>query len=85
MNKLIKNLSLLFCMLVLSAAAFAQLPAQCERPEMADGMYQSGKIYVVVTVLAIIFVGIVGYLVMLDRKIGKLEKIASPTPPKEGL
>ncbi|MFY9308357.1 MAG: CcmD family protein [Bacteroidia bacterium] len=75
MNKIVKNLSVLFSMLLLSvSAAFAQLPAECTRPEMADGMYQSGKIYVVVTVLAIIFAGIIGYLVVLDRKIGKLEK-----------
>jgi CcmD family protein len=41
---------------------------------MADGLYQSGKIYVVVTVLSVIFIGIVIYLIMLDRKISKLEK-----------
>ena len=33
----------------------------------------NGKIYVVVTVLAIIFICIVLYLVRLDRKISKLE------------
>ncbi len=33
-----------------------------------------GKIFVVVTVLAVILVGIFGYLFVLDRKIGKLEK-----------
>lgn len=44
-----------------------------EAVEMATGLYQSGKIYVVVAVLSIIFVGIVGYLIMLDRKISKLE------------
>lgn len=63
---------LLLSMLISSVTVFAQ--ENCERTEMADGLYQSGKIYVVVTVLAIIFVGIVGYLIVLDRKIGKLEK-----------
>ena len=43
-------------------------------PEMADTMRSNGKIYVVIAVLATIFAGIVAYLVMLDRKIGKLEK-----------
>lgn len=42
--------------------------------QMADGLYQSGKIYVVIIVIAILFVGILSYLIMLDRKIGKLEK-----------
>lgn len=45
-----------------------------EAVEMATGLYQSGKIYVVVCVISIIFIGIIGYLVMLDRKISKLEK-----------
>jgi len=42
--------------------------------EMADTMRSNGKIYVVVTVLATIFAGIFAYLVILDRKISKLEK-----------
>lgn len=70
-------------MLVSAATVFAQ--ENYETVEMADELYKSGKIYVVVTVLAIIFVGIVGYLIVLDRKITRLEKETSPTPPKEGL
>lgn len=66
-------MSLFFSLLIVSAASFAQ-NAQCERVEMADGLAQSGKIYVVVAVLGIIFIGITGYLIALDRKIGKLEK-----------
>lgn len=42
--------------------------------EMADGLYQSGKIYIVVIVVAIVFTGIVFYLIRLDRKISKFEK-----------
>lgn len=34
---------------------------------------QSGKIYVVVGIIVIIFICIVGYLVRLDKKISKLE------------
>jgi len=41
---------------------------------MADEMRSNGKIYVVVAVLATIFAGILIYLVMLDRKITRLEK-----------
>lgn len=67
-----KTLLTFIVLLFSSAVAFAQ--EDCERIEMADGLYQSGKIYVVVISLAIIFTGIVGYLIMLDRKICKLEK-----------
>jgi CcmD family protein len=41
---------------------------------MASGLYQSGKIYVVVVVLAVIMIGIFAYLVMLDRKVSRIEK-----------
>lgn len=36
-------------------------------------MYSNGKIYVVVAVIATIFVGLAGYLVYLDSKISKIE------------
>jgi len=36
-------------------------------------MYSEGKIYVVIAVIAIIFIGLAGYLVKLDRSIKKLE------------
>lgn len=42
--------------------------------EMADTMRSNGKIYVVVVVLATIFAGIFTYLVVLDRKISRMEK-----------
>ena len=42
--------------------------------EMADLMRSSGKIYVVVAVLTIVFAGMVIYLIQIDRKIGRLEK-----------
>ena len=70
MNKFKKTLlSLLF--IFAATTTFAQDSASVE---MATGLYQSGKIYVVVIVMSIIFVGIAAYLVMLDRKISKLEK-----------
>jgi CcmD family protein len=37
-------------------------------------MEDSGKIFVVIAVLLVIFAGIITYLVMLDRKIKRLEK-----------
>jgi CcmD family protein len=42
--------------------------------EMADTMRAQGKIYVVVAILLLIFAGLITYLVMLDRKISKIEK-----------
>jgi CcmD family protein len=42
--------------------------------EMADQMRADGKIYVLVGIIAIIFAGIVVYVVSTDRRISKLEK-----------
>lgn len=44
------------------------------RVEMADVMRAEGKIYVVVAVLGVIFAGMIAYLVMIDRKVSRLEK-----------
>ncbi len=42
--------------------------------EMADALRQDGKIYVVVVVLLTIMVGMIIYLISLDRKVTRLEK-----------
>ncbi len=42
--------------------------------EMADAMRSNGKIYVVLTVLSIILTGIFVYLILLDRKVRRIEK-----------
>lgn len=52
----------------------ASVQAETTRPEMADLMRSNGKIYVVFMVIATIFVGIVAFLIYLDRKISKIEK-----------
>ncbi|MGX7688937.1 CcmD family protein [Flectobacillus roseus] len=67
-----KLLSFLTLMLV-SLASFAQDNAAGE-PEMADKLYADGRIYVVVAVVVTIFLGVVIYLVTLDKKILKIEK-----------
>lgn len=54
-----------------SIAAVAQ---QTTSVEMADTFRADGKIYVVITVIAIILIGLLIYLILLDKKIGKLEK-----------
>jgi hypothetical protein len=43
-------------------------------PEMGDVMRSNGKLYVVIMVLATIFAGIFAYLLIISRKISKLEK-----------
>jgi CcmD family protein len=43
--------------------------------EMADAMRSNGKIYVVVAVLTLIFIGIVVYQISLNRKLNKLERL----------
>lgn len=42
--------------------------------EMADTLRSNGKIYVVVGVVMIIFAGVITYMVLIDRKISKLER-----------
>ena len=41
---------------------------------MADIMRSNGKIYVVVAVIAIIFIGLMAYLFRIDQRVKKLEK-----------
>lgn len=43
-------------------------------PEMATTFRSEGKIYVVITVIAIVFTGLALFLFRLDRRIQKLEK-----------
>lgn len=63
---------LAFILLTLNCAAvFAQA---ADRPEMADTFRSSGKIYVVVAVVVIIFVGLAIYLFSIDRRLRKIEK-----------
>lgn len=45
-----------------------------DRVEMADQLRADGKIWVVVAVIALVFAGIIAYLVRLDRQLSKLEK-----------
>lgn len=42
--------------------------------DMADSMRENGKIYVVVGVIVIIFLGITFYAVRIDRKLSKVER-----------
>lgn len=58
--------------------AFLPLSAFAQDVEMANLLHQNGKIYVVVGVIAIIFVGIVVYLITIDRRLTRIEKEEAP-------
>lgn len=64
------SLAVLFLLMTLMSAAQETMEAG---PQMADTFRADGKIYVVITVIAIVFVSIVAFLVTLERKIKKLE------------
>ena len=50
------------------------LNANAQEAEMADTFRANGKIYVVVGVLLIVFLGIAAFLFNIDRKLNKIEK-----------
>lgn len=57
----------LFILFLSFSASFAQAP------EMATRLRADGKIYMVVAVMLVIFLGVAGYLFSLDRRIRKIE------------
>ena len=66
-----KKILLSFLMLFLSTYLFAQ---QSSDVEMADQMRSSGKIYVVIATIVIIFIGLAIYLFTIDRRLKKIER-----------
>jgi hypothetical protein len=66
-----RSIALYIC-LIISCLASAQ--DGNKKVEMADLMRSNGRIYVVVAVMLTILIGLVLYVVRLDRKISKLEK-----------
>lgn len=70
----VKRYIALFLSLMVSAVAMAQDAAA--KPEMADAFRRDGKIYVVIAVISLVFIGLAVYLILIDRKVNKLEKQA---------
>lgn len=58
---------LLVCMALISHAQESTIA-------MADTMRSEGKIYVVVGVVVLLVVGLLGYVIYLDRKLAQIEK-----------
>jgi CcmD family protein len=59
---------------LLTLFVLATLTTANAQTESPDFMRSTGKIYVVIAVLCIIFIGIVLFLINLDRKLSRLEK-----------
>ena len=71
MDKFIKRTGIMIACCLLSIAAMAQGD---NNNDSNDFMHRDGKIYVVITVAAIIITGLFLYLLSLERKIKKLER-----------
>jgi len=66
-----RKLAFLMVTLLSCTAVFAH---QTQSVDMADAMRSSGKIYVVIATVVIIFAGLAVYLFMIDRRLKKIEK-----------
>jgi len=66
-----KKIFVLALLLLCCAAAFSQ---SNQPVEMAGVLRGSGKIYVVIVTVAIIFTGLAIYLFSIDRRLKKIEK-----------
>ncbi|SCB87638.1 CcmD family protein [Chitinophaga costaii] len=74
-----KALSGCFTLFLMCLSLLASAQQQnTEKGPVNEFFRSNGKIYVVVGVLVIIFLGIVLFLVRLDRKISKLEQRQQP-------
>ncbi len=66
-----KKILLSVLMLFLPVILFAQ---QNNTVEMADQMRSSGKIYVVIATIVIVFIGLAIYLFSIDQRLKKIER-----------
>jgi len=71
-----------FLLLIVSYAAQAQEKIAVtaadysnNEVEMADVMRSEGKIYVLVGIIVLIFIGLLIYVIQTDRRVSKLEKV----------
>lgn len=66
-----KKILFLIALLLVNTVVFAQ---ETQSVEMADTFRSSGKIYVVIATILVIFVGLAVFLFSMDRRIKKIEK-----------
>ena len=69
--RFIKMVFLFVSSLLSTALIYAQ---DQEKVDMADTMRSNGRIYVVVAVVVVILLGLILYLIRLDRKISRIER-----------
>lgn len=67
------NIKKIFFLMVFLLFSFMGM-AQNNNVEMADLMRSNGRIYVVVSVVTTILIGLILYIFRLDRKLTRLEK-----------
>lgn len=73
-SKSARKLFVICCLLFATALNLFAQQTVVEEVPMADQMRADGKIWVVVAVIAVVFAGIILFLVSMDRKVTKLEK-----------
>jgi len=66
-----KRIITLLFIIFQSVQTFAQ---ESNSVEMATGLRSSGKIYVVVAVISVIFIGLIAYLFSIDKRLKKIER-----------
>jgi uncharacterized membrane protein len=63
-----------FNVFLIVICCFINITAGAQNAEMADTFRSEGKIYVVVAIVLVVLAGLIAYLFMIDRKVGRLEK-----------
>lgn len=66
-----KVLGLIF--ICVSLFSQAQQMVMNSEPQMADGFRADGKIYVVISVIALIFLALVCFLIYIERQVKRIE------------
>ncbi|MGI4749390.1 MAG: CcmD family protein [Janthinobacterium lividum] len=65
---------ILLSALMLFLSTFFSFAQQTNDVEMADQMRSSGKIYVVIATIVIVFIGLAIYLFSIDQRLKKIER-----------
>ena len=60
--------------LILAFVSFFYNAALSQDSSIEQTFHESGKINVVIAIIVVIFIGLIFYLIKLDKKISKLEK-----------
>ena len=63
-----------FILLILFCMGQANAQSTQNGVEMAEALRSSGKIYIVVAVMCVVFIGLAFYLFAIDKRLGRLEK-----------